>query len=203
MILVGLTGGIGSGKSTVSAMLAEFGAVVIDADAVARELQAAGSPLVAAMAAHFGEHIIGADGALDRARVAELVFGDSDEAKANLADLNKITHPAIQAEIEAQVASHADTDAIVVLDHPLLRPRDDLAAFVVVDVPVDEAVRRLVQHRNMRAVDARNRVASQISREERLGWATHVVDNSGDLDQLRAEVATLWRDLRELQPAIG
>src|SRR5690606_31883119 len=100
MIVVGLTGGIGSGKSTVAELLAEHGAIVVDADAVARELQSAGSPLVAAMAARFGDHIVGADGSLDRAAVAALVFGDSDEAKANLADLNKITHPAIQAEVE-------------------------------------------------------------------------------------------------------
>lgn len=198
MILVGLTGGIGSGKSTVAAMLAEAGAVVVDADAVARELQAPGSPLVAAMAERFGDGILRPDGALDRARVAELVFGDSDEAKANLADLNRITHPAIQAEVERRIAAHAGTDAIVVLDHPLLRPRDDLDAFVVVDVPTDEAVRRLVEYRNMREVDARNRIASQVPRDERLGWATHVVDNSRDLDHLRYEVAILWQDLREL-----
>lgn len=203
MLLVGLTGGIGSGKSTVSALLAERGAVVIDADAVARELQAPGAPLVAEMAARFGDHIVRADGSLDRAAVAALVFGDSPEAVANRADLNKITHPAIQAEVEARIAAHADTPAIVVLDHPLLRPRDDLAAFVVVDVSPDEAVRRVVAYRGMDEIDARNRIASQVSREERLGWATHVVDNSGDLDALRDEVDALWAQLVALNQEAG
>lgn len=203
MLLVGLTGGIGSGKSTVSALLAERGAVVIDADAVARELQAPGAPLVAEMAARFGDHIVRTDGSLDRAAVAALVFGDSPEAVANRADLNKITHPAIQAEVEARIAAHADTPAIVVLDHPLLRPRDDLAAFVVVDVSPDEAVRRVVAYRGMDETDARNRIASQVSREVRLGWATHVVDNSGDLDALRDEVDALWGQLVALNQEAG
>ena len=195
MILVGLTGGIGSGKSTVAALLRERGAVVVDADQVARELQAPGTALVAAMAERFGPHVVGADGALDRAAVAALVFGDSEEAKANLADLNKITHPAIQAEVEVRIAAHAGTDAVVVLDHPLLTPRSDLAAFVVVDVPPDEAVRRLVEFRGMDADDARRRIASQVTREQRLGWATHVVDNSGDREALEREVDTLWQAL--------
>src|SRR5688572_30625386 len=104
-------------------------------------------PLVAAMANRFGAHILQPDGSLDRAAVAALVFGDSEQATANRTDLNAITHPAIQAEIEARIAAHAGTDAVVVLDHPLLIPRPDLAAFVVVDIPVDEAVRRLVDYR--------------------------------------------------------
>lgn len=195
MILVGLTGGIGSGKSTVAALLRERGAVVVDADQVARELQAPGTPLVAAMAERFGSHIVLADGSLDRAAVAALVFGDSEEAKAKRADLNKITHPAIQAEVEARIAAHAGTDAVVVLDHPLLTPRPDLAAFVVVDVPPDEAVRRLVEYRAMDADDARRRIASQVSREQRLEWATHVVDNSGDREDLEREVDALWAAL--------
>jgi len=205
MLLVGLTGGIGSGKSTVSALLREHGAVVVDADQVARDLQAPGSPLVAAMAERFGPGVVRDDGSLDRAAVAALVFGDSPEAKQNLADLNRITHPAIQAEIEARIAAHADTDAVVVLDHPLLaeqmlgeRPRDDLAALVVVDLPADEAVRRLVEYRGMSEADARARIASQVAREARLGTATHVVDNSGDHASLAETVATLWRELHEL-----
>ena len=118
--------------------------------------------IVAAMAERFGPHVVGADGALDRAAVAALVFGDSEEAKANLADLNKITHPAIQAEVEVRIAAHAGTDAVVVLDHPLLTPRSDLAAFVVVDVPPDEAVRRLVEFRGMSEDDARRRIDAWI-----------------------------------------
>lgn len=203
MLLVGLTGGIGSGKSTVAALLRERGAVVVDGDQIARELQAPGTALVAAMAERFGPQVLRDDGSLDRAAVAALVFGESDDAKANLADLNRLTHPAIQAEVEARIAAHAGTDALVVLDHPLLTPRPDLAAFVVVDLPTEEAVRRLVEYRGMREDDARRRIASQVTREQRLEWATHVVDNSGDRDGLRAEIDALWAALGELSPAGG
>lgn len=201
MLLVGLTGGIGAGKSTVSAMLAEHGAVVVDADQVARDLQTPCSPLLARMAERFGGHILRDDGSLDRAAVAAIVFGESDEARAALADLNAITHPAIQDEIAARIDAHRATDAIVVLDHPLLgeHPRDDLAATIVVDVPVDVAVERLVTARGMDEDDARSRVASQISRQDRLASATHVIDNSDGLDRLRADVAALWEELTRLR----
>ena len=199
MLLVGLTGGIGSGKSTVAALLRERGAVVVDADQTARDLQAPGTPLVHAMAERFGSHVVRDDGSLDRAAVAALVFGDSDTAKENLKALNAITHPAIQAEVEARIAEHAGTDAIVVLDHPLLVPRDDLAAFVVVDVPIDEAVRRLVEYRDMSEGDARRRIASQITREQRLEWATHVIDNSGERHALVPQVDDLWSALVALR----
>ena len=204
MLLVGLTGGIGAGKSTVSTLLAEYGAVVVDADQIARELQAPGSALLDRMAERFGSQIIRDDGALDRAGVAAIVFGESDEAKRALADLNAITHPAIQNEIRRQIEAQSDTDEIVVLDFPLLgeNPRDDIAATIVVDVPVDLAVDRLVESRGMDETDARNRIASQISREERLAKATHVVDNSGDLDQLRNEVAGLWTELVALRDGV-
>lgn len=201
MLLVGLTGGIGAGKSTVSAMLAEHGAVIVDADQVARDLQAPGSPMVARMADRFGPHVVRDDGSLDRAAVAAIVFGESDEARAALADLNAITHPAIQDEIRERIDAHRDGDDIVVLDHPLLgeHPRDDLAATIVVDVPVELAVQRLVSARGMDEADARNRIASQASREQRLASATHVVDNSGDVGSLRAQVAALWRELVRLR----
>lgn len=200
MLLVGLTGGIGAGKSTVSALLAAHGAVVVDADQVARDLQQAGSPLIERMAERFGHHIVRNDGSLDRAAVAAIVFGDSDEARAALADLNAITHPAIQAEIRDRIDAHRHGADIVVLDHPLLgeNQRDDLAATIVVDVPVEIAVDRLVS-RGMDATDARHRIASQISRDERLATATHVVDNSGDLDALRDQVDVLWDDLVRLR----
>lgn len=199
MLLVGLTGGIGAGKSTVSALLAEHGAVVVDADQVARDLQRPGSPMLDRMAERFGSDILREDGSLDRAAVAARVFGESDEARAALADLNAITHPAIQREIEDRIGAHRDTDAIVVLDHPLLgeHPRDDLAATIVVDVPVEVAVERLVSARGMDEPDARNRIASQISRADRLATATHVIDNSNGLDQLRDAVAELWGELLE------
>ena len=201
MLLVGLTGGIGAGKSTVSALLAERGAVVVDADQIARDLQLPGSPVVRAMADRFGDHIVRDDGSLDRAAVAAIVFGDSDEAKAALADLNGIVHPAMQSEIKRQIAAQADTDRVVVLDFPLLgeNPRDDVAATIVVDIEPDVAVQRLVEFRGMDEADARNRIASQISREERLSRADLVVDNSGDQASLRREVDELWRKLMQLR----
>ena len=203
MLLVGLTGGIGSGKSTVSTMLAERGAVVVDADAIAKELQEPGSPVLTAMAERFGAHVIDGDGALDRAAVAAIVFGDDDESAAALRDLNAIVHPALQAEIRSRIEAHSNSDAIVVLDFPLLaeNPRDDLAATIVVDVDTETAVERLVLHRGMDADDARRRIANQASREQRRAMATHVLDNSGDIDFLSAQVEHLFDDLSGLRDA--
>lgn len=201
MLLVGLTGGIGSGKSTVSALLAERGAVIVDADRIARELQAPGSPLLDRMVDRFGAHIVRADGSLDRAAVAAVVFGESDTARAALADLNAITHPAIQTEIRRQISAQACRDHIVVLDFPLLteNPRDDLAATIVVDIDPETAVDRLVTYRGMDENDARNRIASQVSRAERLARATHVIDNTGNIEELRSQVDDLWAALDELR----
>lgn len=195
MLLVGLTGGIGSGKSTVSAMLAERGAVIVDADQIARDLQAPGSPVLVAMAERFGEHIIDDDGVLDRAAVAAIVFSDRDA----LEDLNRIVHPAMHDEITAQIEAHRMTDRVVVLDFPLLaeNPRDGLDATVVVDVDPEIAVARLVDQRGLAEADARARIASQASRAERLEIATHVIDNSGDLDALAARVDEIWAELAE------
>lgn len=203
MLLVGLTGGIGSGKSTVSAMLAERGAYIVDADAIARELQQPGSPVLAAMAERFGAHVLDDEGALDRAAVAHIVFGDDDESAAALRDLNDIVHPALQNEIRARIAAREATNDIVVLDFPLLaeNPRDDLAATIVVDVDPETAVERLVLHRGMDADDARRRIANQASREQRRSIATHVLDNSGDVDFLEAQVEHLFDDLCGLRDA--
>jgi dephospho-CoA kinase len=199
VILVGLTGGIGAGKSTVSAMLAERGAVIVDADRIARDLQSPGSPVLEAMAARFGEHILRDDGSLDRGAVAQIVFND----KAALEDLNGIVHPAMQDEIQRQIDAHRGTDRIVVLDFPLLgeNPRKGLAATIVVDIPVEVAVERLVDQRGMDEVDARARIDSQISREDRLASATHVIDNGGDRDSLIRQVDELWNELHDLPSA--
>ena len=198
MILVGLTGGIGAGKSTVSAMLAERGAVIVDADQIARDLQLPGSPVLEAMAERFGLHILLDDGALDRAAVAKIVFNDETALK----DLNGIVHPAMQSEIQRQIDEQRSTDRVVVLDFPLLgeNPRKGLAATVVVDIPVDVAVQRLVDQRGMNEDDARARINSQLSREERLASATHVIDNGGGRDSLNRQVDELWEQLLELPP---
>lgn len=196
MILVGLTGGIGAGKSTVSAMLAARGAAIVDADRIARDLQSPGTPVLARMAERFGDHIVRDDGSLDRGAVAEIVFND----EAALADLNGIVHPAMQDEIKRQIDAHVGTDRLVVLDFPLLgeNPRRGLAATIVVDVPHDLALERVVEQRGMDEADARSRINSQISRDERLETATHVIDNSGDLHALREQVDALWPELLDL-----
>ena len=196
MILVGLTGGIGSGKSTVSAMLAEHGAVIVDADVLARELQGPGSPVLERMAERFGRHIIREDGSLDRPRWPR----SCSTTRSALKDLNDIVHPALGVEITRRIEQARGTDDIVVLDFPLLaeRPRQGLSATVVVDVPVEIAVERLVASRGMREDDAEARIANQVSRDERLAIATHVIDNSGDLDALRDQVDALWDELTRL-----
>jgi dephospho-CoA kinase len=201
VLLVGLTGGIGAGKSTVSALLAGHGAEIIDADAIVRELQEPGSPVLAQMAARFGAHVILDDGSLDRAAVAAVVFGESEEARAARADLNGIVHPALQREIRSRIEALSDTDRIVILDFPLLaeNPRDDLDATIVVDVDPDIAVERLVAFRGMDADDAQRRIASQIDRAARRAIATHVIDNSADEAELDRRVGEVWDDLLRLR----
>ena len=177
MILVGLTGGIGAGKSTVSQLLAERGAVIIDADAITRQLQEPGQPVLAAIVERFGSGILTAEGALDRPALAELVFNDPDALK----DLNGLVHPAVGQEIARRIDIERDSDRVVVLDVPLLveTGRRGMAGVVVVDAPLDVAVDRLVRHRGMSEADARARMARQASREERRAKADWVIDNAG------------------------
>lgn len=198
MIAVGLTGGIGSGKSTVASGFARRGAALIDADAIVREQQAPGSPVLAEMVERFGDHIVASDGTLDRGSVAAIVFNDPDA----LADLNAITHPPVGREIRRRLGELEGTDRVVVLDIPLLgeglvkgqRPRYPTSGILVVDTPTDVAVERLVTSRGFSADDARARIAAQLSRQERLGIADWVIDNSGGLDELEAaiEAAFNW-----------
>ncbi len=196
MVLVGLTGGIGSGKSTVSAALAARGALVIDADAIVREVQEPGTEVFDAIVERFGPDVVALDGTLDRQAVADLVFTD-DTA---LADLNAIVHPAVGAEIARRLEEAAGTDQVVVLDVPLLveSGRDDMAALLVVDVDPEIAVSRVVEQRGMREADVRARIARQASREERLARATHVIDNSGNRFDLETRIAALWKQLSAL-----
>ncbi len=194
MQLIGLTGGIGSGKSTVSALFAERGAVVIDADAITRDLQRPGTQVFDAMVERFGPTIVAADGGLDRQAVADIVFSDPDA----LADLGRIVHPAVGAEIARRIEEEVGTDHLVILDVPLLveSGRDDMGALVVVDVDPEVAVARLVEHRSMREDDVRARMARQVSRADRLAKADIVIDNSGTLADLAAAVEAAWPAVR-------
>ena len=198
MILIGLTGGIGSGKSSVSVRLAAKGAVVIDADAITRSLQAPGQPVLEQMVARFGPGILQADGSLDRQAVADIVFADP----AALADLNAIVHPAVGAEIARRLGEESATDHVVVLDVPLLveSGRNDLRALIVVDVDPEVAVDRLVRFRGVREDDARARMARQASREQRLASADLVIDNGGSEADLDREVERAWTWIQALGP---
>lgn len=197
MLLVGLTGGIGSGKSTVSAMLAELGAVVVDADAITRSLQVPGTAVFDAMVERFGPGIVAADGSLDRAAVAAIVFTDEEARK----DLEGIVHPAVGAEMLRLLQEQAGTDRIVVYDVPLLveSGRTGYGAVIVVDVDPEIAIRRLVERRGMDEVDARNRIANQAPRDQRLAVADKVIDNSGTIEDLQRQVEDVWRWLVEQQ----
>jgi dephospho-CoA kinase len=196
MILVGLTGGIGSGKSTVSVALAARGAVVVDADAVVRDVQQPGSPVLQQLAERFGADVLAADGSLDRAAVARIAFADPDALKA----LNAIVHPAVGAEMNRRVMAERVTDHVVVMDIPLLteNPRDGLQGIIVVDVPVETQVQRLVQFRGFDEGDAMARIGKQATRQQRLATAGFVVDNSGDLAALEPQIDALWAWLTAL-----
>lgn len=197
MLLIGLTGGIGSGKSTVSARLSERGAVIVDADAIVKELQRAGTPVFEAMVDRFGGQIVGSDGELDRAAVAAIVFADS----VALADLGAIVHPPTQMEIFRRVEEQREGDRTVILDVPLLVESgwSDLAGTIVVDLDHDTAVERLVRYRDFEAEDARRRIASQVSREQRVAAADFVVDNTGSLADLNREIERAWNWLQDLR----
>lgn len=191
MLVIGLTGGIGSGKSTVSTLLAAKGAVVVDADAIVREVQRPGTSVFDAMVERFGPGIVAGDGALDRGAVADLVFADPEA----LADLNAIVHPAVGAEIMTRMAALSATDEVVILDVPLMVESKNaypVAGLLVVDVDPEVAVRRLVEQRGMREADVRARMARQATREERLARADRVIDNSGSVDDLQDQVDAAW-----------
>lgn len=196
-LVVGLTGGIGSGKSTVLALLAERGAVVIDADRIARRLQSPGGALYQPMIDMFGADIVCSDGSLDRPAIAEIVFNDPQV----LAELNALTHPAIALGMAAERETQDGTDNIVVLDIPLLvegQGRPGLAAVIVVDCAVGTQIARLVDWRGMDKDDAIARIQNQASRDERLARADFVLDNSGSIDDLTAEVDRCWAWLESL-----
>ena len=192
MLAVGLTGGIGSGKSAVADLLVERGAVLIDADQVARDVVAPGGPAYQPLIDRFGSEILQADGTIDRKALAAVAFANEETRQ----ELNAITHPAIGiAMIQARDAL-ADTDDIVVLAIPLLtalhRETVKLDKVVVVDTPTDVALERLLSQRGFDRADAEARIRSQISREERVKEADYVLDNGGDRAALEAAVSDLW-----------
>lgn len=201
MSAVGLTGGIGSGKSEVARMLAARGAVVVDSDALAREAVAPGTPGLAAVVEQFGPAVLAPDGSLDRAALAAVVFADAGRKAA----LEAIVHPYVERR-SRELAAAAPAGAVVVHDVPLLvekQLQDRYDVVVVVDVDEQEQVRRLVAVRGMSEADARARIAAQASREERLAVADLVLPNGGGLDALRARVDDLWAELVQRVGAVG
>jgi dephospho-CoA kinase len=191
---VGLTGGVASGKSTVSAILAELGAVVIDADALAREVVARGTPGLDAVVAEFGPDLLTPEGDLDRPAMGRLVFGDEGARKR----LEAIVHPLVIERMAALEAA-ADEDDVVVHDIPLLAEggrADTFDAVVVVDAPRDLQVERMLSERGWTREDAESRIAAQATREQRRAIATHVIDNNGSLEELRARVEAVFDELR-------
>jgi dephospho-CoA kinase len=197
--LVGLTGGIGSGKSTVAGLLRDKGATVVDADEVARSVVEPGQPALARLVERFGDGILGADGRLDRPALAAVAFADDDGRKA----LGEITWPAIGEEFERQIRESPE-DAVVICDVPLLVESKAAAArpyvaVVVVEAPLDLRLERL-EVRGVPRDDAERRMAAQASDDERRAVATHVIDNGGDLDALARQVDEVWADLLTREP---
>lgn len=194
MLKVGLTGGIGAGKSEVSRLLVCYGAVLVDSDKIAREVVAPGTPGLAAVVAEFGPGILTPEGALDRPKLGAIVFADTDR----LADLNAIIHPLVRSR-SAELESAAGPDAVVVHDVPLLAenglaPLYDLV--LVVDASTETRLDRLVRLRGMTPDEARARMAAQATREQRLAVADLVIENDGRLEELEPRVRVVWEGLR-------
>jgi dephospho-CoA kinase len=198
MLTVGLTGGIGSGKSTVAAMLAEHGAVIIDADALAREAVAPGTSGFTAVRDRFGDSVLTAEGDLDRHALAAIVFADADARR----DLEEIVHPEVRLRIAQVITEHAGTDDVVVLDSPLLietGSHRDVTVVVVVSAEPATQIERLVA-RGMDEADVRARTATQLPIDEKAALADVILDNDGSLEELRLQVDRLWARLREMTP---
>ncbi|MFE7567426.1 dephospho-CoA kinase [Streptomyces sp. NPDC057539] len=195
MLRLGLTGGIGAGKSEVSRLLTSYGAVLIDSDRIAREVVEPGTPGLAAVVAEFGPGVLTPDGALDRPKLGGIVFGDPDRLRA----LNAIVHPLVRAR-SAELEKAAGPDSIVVHDVPLLvengmAPLYDVV--VVVDASPETQLDRLVRLRGMAETEARKRMAAQATREQRRAAADVVIDNDGPLERLEPQVRRVWQTLRD------
>ncbi len=197
MILIGLTGGIGCGKTEVSRLLEKCGAVILDADLIVRELQQPGQEIYLRMVEMFGDKVVAKDGSLDRPAIANEVFSDTDLLKK----LNLLIHPVVRRVMNERVENFRGTDKVVVLDIPLLveNPREGLDGVLVVDLDPQIAIARIVDQRKMSLDDARARVSKQSSREDRLAIANHVIDNSGDRDALAKQVEIAWSWITSLK----
>ena len=207
MIVIGLTGGIGSGKSTVSDRFVDHGAILIDADQIVKELQQPDQIVYSEMVKHFGKDILNEDQTLDRQTIAGLVFSD----KEALRQLNAIVHPPVNKEIRRRIREQADSENLLVLDIPLLvegiiaggPPRYVVSGILVVDTPSEMSVQRLIEHRGFTEEDARSRIKAQVAREKRLESADFVIDNSVALNQLEPQIISAMRwatDLPETEP---
>ncbi|MGH2631019.1 MAG: dephospho-CoA kinase [Actinomycetota bacterium] len=195
MLLVGLTGGIGSGKSTVARMLASRGAVVLDSDVLARDAVEPGAQGFDAVVGRFGERVVAPDGTLDRAALASVVFAD-DQARA---ELESIVHPEVRRRIAEAVAAYAETDDVIVVDSPLLietGAHEGFPVVVVVASSADVRLARLVA-RGMRASDVQARMDAQMPLDEKAALADVLLDNDGTMADLERQVDRLWADLRE------
>jgi dephospho-CoA kinase len=195
VLLVGLTGGIGSGKSTVAAMLAERGAVVLDADVLARQAIAPGTSGHGRVVERFGSGVVGPEGSIDRAALADIVFSDREARE----DLEEIVHPEVFRLMAAGAEEHRGTDAVVVFDAPLIIEAGQAGLFdvvVLVTAPAEERIARLVEARAGMSADlARQRIAAQLPDEEKVRHADLVIHNDGSLERLRAQVDTVWEHL--------
>lgn len=196
MPLIALTGGIASGKSTIAARLVECGAVLVDADAIVRDVQAPGTPVLAKIVEGFGERMLRADGSLDRAALGAIVFSDAERRT----QLNRIVHPAVREESTRRFAEalRNNPQAVVVYDVPLLaeaRAADPWDLVVVAHAPAEVRAERLVAHRGLSEADARARIAAQVSDADRLRLADVVIDTSGTLAETLAQTDALWERL--------
>jgi len=199
MILIGLTGGIASGKTTVAGLLKQRGATIIDADRIGHEMMAPGGPAYDVVVERFGSEILAPDGTVDRKKLGAIVFSD----RSALADHVAITHPHIVKEIFARIDAERSRDGLVVVDAALLveglaadRGKSmGLDALVVVSADVEEQIRRMIDHRDLQEDAARSRISAQAAPEKKLAAADYVIDNRGSLEDLERSVETLWQDL--------
>lgn len=191
VMLVGLTGGIGAGKSTVAQLFEERGVPIVDADAIARDVVKPGEPALAELVEHFGDSILGADGELNRGKLAEVAFADAESHEA----LNAIMHPAISAETSKRIDALRGEHSVIVHDVPLLVEAGLAGNYdltVLVDTPAEVRLQRLTELRGMDSEDAKKRIAAQATDEQRRAVCDVALDNSGDIEHLRAQFEQMW-----------